>query len=84
MFEAKPGTLTAIDHTDSVILVRLDKILPRAEDATIDTAMRSAISTQASNDLSQDICTAFARDIQTRVGFEMDQQALNAVHAQFQ
>ena len=84
VFEAKPGTVTAIDHTDSVVLVRLDKILPRAEDATIDTAMRSAISTQASNDLSQDIFTAFARDIQTRVGFEMDQQALNAVHAQFQ
>jgi peptidyl-prolyl cis-trans isomerase D len=84
VFEATPGTLTAIDHTDSVILVRLDNILPRAEDATIDTAMRSAISTQAGNDLSQDIFTAFARDIQTRVGFEMDQQALNAVHAQFQ
>ena len=84
VFEATPGTLTAIDHTDSVILVRLDKILPRAEDATIDTAMRSAISTQAGNDLSQDIFTAFARDIQTRVGFEIDQQALNAVHAQFQ
>jgi peptidyl-prolyl cis-trans isomerase D len=46
--------------------------------------MRSAISTQAGNDLSQDIFIAFARDIQTRAGIELDQQALNAVHAQFQ
>jgi peptidyl-prolyl cis-trans isomerase D len=84
VFEATPGTITAIDNTDSVILVRLDNILPRDEDATNDTAMRSAISTQAGNDLSQDIFTAYARDIQMRVGFEMDQQTLNAVHAQFQ
>jgi peptidyl-prolyl cis-trans isomerase D len=84
VFEATPGTLIAIDHTDSVVLVRLDNILPRAEDAANDIAIRSAISTQAGNDLSQDIFIAFARDIQTRVGFEMDQQALNAVHAQFQ
>ncbi|MDG2406269.1 MAG: peptidylprolyl isomerase, partial [Paracoccaceae bacterium] len=84
VFEATPGTLTAIDHMDSVILVRLDNILPRAEDETTDPAMRSAISTQAGNDLSQDIFSAFARDIQTRVGFELNQQALNAVHTQFQ
>jgi len=65
-------------------LVRLDAVLPRAQDVALDGPMRDAINAQATNDLSQDIFAAFARDLQTRIGFELDQQALNAVHAQFQ
>ena len=36
------------------------------------------------NDISQDIFTAYAREVQNRAGFELDQQALNTVHAQLQ
>jgi len=34
--------------------------------------------------LSNDIYAAFARQIQARAGISLDQQALNAVHANFQ
>ena len=84
VFDAEPGTMTMLDDTDSVVLVRLDAVLPRKEDAELDGQMREAINAQATNDLSQDIFAAFASDLQTRIGFELDQQALNAVHAQFQ
>jgi peptidyl-prolyl cis-trans isomerase D len=84
VFDAEPGTMTMLDDTDSVVLVRLDAVLPRKEDADLDGQMREAINAQATNDLSQDIFAAFASDLQTRIGFELDQQALNAVHAQFQ
>ncbi len=84
VFDAEPGTMTMLDDTDSVVLVRLDAVLPRKEGADLDGQMREAINAQAINDLSQDIFAAFASDLQTRIGFELDQQALNAVHAQFQ
>lgn len=84
VFEAEPGTMTMLDDTDSVVLVRLDAVLPRKEGADLDGQMREAINAQAINDLSQDIFAAFASDLQSRIGFELDQQALNAVHAQFQ
>ena len=84
VFDAEPGTMTMLDDTDSVVLVRLDAVLPRKEDADLDGQMREAINAQAINDLSQDIFAAFASDLQSRIGFELDQQALNAVHAQFQ
>ena len=76
--------MTMLDDTDSVVLVRLDAVLPRKADADLDGQMREAINAQAINDLSQDIFAAFASDLQSRIGFELDQQALNAVHAQFQ
>ena len=84
VFDAATGTITILDDADSVVLVRLDAVLPRAQDVALDGPMRDAINAQATNDLSQDIFAAFARDLQTRIGFELDQQALNAVHAQFQ
>ena len=84
VFDAEPGTMTMLDDTDSVVLVRLDAVLPRKEGADLDGQMREAINAQAINDLSQDIFAAFASDLQSRIGFELDQQALNAVHAQFQ
>ena len=84
VFDAEPGTMTMLDDTDSVVLVRLDAVLPRKADADLDGQMREAINAQAINDLSQDIFAAFASDLQSRIGFELDQQALNAVHAQFQ
>ena len=84
VFDAEPGTMTMLDDTDSVVLVRLDAVLPRKADADLDGQMRKAINAQAINDLSQDIFAAFASDLQSRIGFELDQQALNAVHAQFQ
>ena len=84
VFDAEPGTMTMLDDTDSVVLVRLDAVLPRKADADLDGQMRGAINAQAINDLSQDIFAAFANDLQSRIGFELDQQALNAVHAQFQ
>ena len=83
VFDAEPGTMTMLDDTDSVVLVRLDAVLPRKEGADLDGQMREAINAQAINDLSQDIFAAFASDLQSRIGFELDQQALNAVHAQF-
>ena len=84
IFEVAAGTVTMLDDSDSVVLLRLDAVLPRTEDGASDAQMRTAINTQATQDLSQDIFAAFARDLQTRIGFELDQQALNAVHAQFQ
>ena len=84
VFDAEPGTMTMLDDTDSVVLVRLDAVLTRKADADLDGQMREAINAQAINDLSQDIFAAFASDLQSRIGFELDQQALNAVHAQFQ
>jgi peptidyl-prolyl cis-trans isomerase D len=46
--------------------------------------IRNALSSQFNATLSNDMYAAFARQIQARAGISLDQQALNAVHANFQ
>ena len=84
IFATEPGAVTAIDDAASILLVRVDAVLPWAKNLEGDTEMEAAILAQAANDISQDIFTAYAREVQNRAGFELDQQALNAVHAQLQ
>ncbi|MCJ7873681.1 peptidylprolyl isomerase [Phaeobacter sp. J2-8] len=78
-----PGTLTLPFNGNAVVL-RLDAIhapdMTSAENATI----LDALASQVSNGISNDLFQALSQDIQSRVGINIDQQALNAVHANFQ
>jgi peptidyl-prolyl cis-trans isomerase D len=45
--------------------------------------LRAQLTSQASSAVAQDLFDAFATDIQQRAGINLDQNALNAVHANF-
>ena len=48
------------------------------------TQLRSALEDQAAGDIAQDLYQVLADDVRNRAGISLNQQALNAVHANFQ
>lgn len=78
-----PGTLT-LPHQGRAVIVRLDSITPPDFDSAENQVILKALEQQVDGSLANDMFEALARDIQARVGISIDQQALNAVHANFQ
>ena len=78
-----PGVIT-LPHEGAAVLIRLEQVQEPDVDSEESQAVLTAVEQQVSNGLSTDLFQALARDIQSRVGIGIDQQALNAVHANFQ
>ncbi|WP_293446866.1 peptidylprolyl isomerase [Planktotalea sp.] len=83
LFEAEKGTTVIVDDVTDVLVIRLDDVLAADEESDDITAVRERLSSQASSAISQDLFEAYARDIQQRAGINLDQNAINAVHANF-
>lgn len=83
LFEAELGAVRVVEDTDSVVILRLDGILPADEGSDDVAALRERLSASAASSVSQDLFEAFATDIQQRAGIQLDQNAINAVHASF-
>ena len=83
-FELEIGQSEAITDGSEVVVVTLNAV--NAGDVTSEDAatISNALSSQFNATLSNDMYAAFARQIQARAGISLDQQALNAVHANFQ
>ena len=69
---------------DAVMIVELDKVTAPDLTSGENAALIAAVARQASQQLSQDIFNAYANAIRSETEITIDQQALNAVHAQFQ
>ncbi|HEY9037762.1 MAG TPA: peptidyl-prolyl cis-trans isomerase [Roseovarius sp.] len=88
VFDLEEGETMAIPGRDSLIIVRLDAIrspdtAPDATDGDL-AQIRQTLRGSAANDIAQDLYQALASDIRSRAGITLDQQAINAVHANFQ
>ncbi|MGH1576354.1 peptidyl-prolyl cis-trans isomerase [Planktotalea sp.] len=83
LFDAEQGTTVVVDDVSDVLIIRLDEVLPADEDSDDIKAVRVRLNNQAASAVSQDLFEAFARDIQQRAGIQLDQNAINAVHANF-
>lgn len=78
------GELRVIDSANGVILVRLNAVaMPDTSDPEI-TTLKARITEQLASGVSQDMFQAYAQALQVMYPAEINQQALNAVHAQFQ
>ncbi|MCH2096184.1 MAG: SurA N-terminal domain-containing protein [Rhodobacteraceae bacterium] len=84
VFEMTEGEARAIQTRDGAILVQLSEIIPVDRDDEDMQRLGTALSDQASSGISQDLFRALSTDIRSRVGIELDQNAINAVHTQFQ
>ncbi|MCQ0092907.1 peptidylprolyl isomerase [Roseovarius sp. M141] len=88
LFDMQEGDVMTIPGTTDLFIVRLDAI--ESPDATPDATdgdlvqMRQTLRDSAANDIAQDLYQALAGDIRSRAGITLDQQAINAVHANFQ
>ncbi len=82
VFEMESGELRVIPGNGSALIVRLDEELPPAE-TDEQRQMQDALAAQLNQALAQDIFNIYVRDAQTRARPVLDQQALNAVQANF-
>ncbi|MDG1085891.1 MAG: SurA N-terminal domain-containing protein [Planktotalea sp.] len=83
LFEAEKGASVVVDDVTDVLIVRLDDVLAADEDSDDIQALRTQLNNQAATAVAQDLFEAYATEIQQRAGIQLDQNALNAVHANF-
>lgn len=82
VFDMEPGAVSVISGDGVVVLARLDAALPPAD--TPDMArLRAAISQELDQTLAQEVFDVFVRDAQRRARPTFNQDAINAVHANF-
>ncbi|MCR9155816.1 MAG: SurA N-terminal domain-containing protein [Rhodobacteraceae bacterium] len=81
VFEMRVGDTRAVAGIGEVIVLKLDAITPvDRSDGDIEM-LAQALRNQASNSIAEDLFRAFATDVQQRAGVEINQPAINAVHA---
>jgi peptidyl-prolyl cis-trans isomerase D len=83
VFAMEQGEVQVIEGEGRLFVLRLDSIAPPAEEDEEMNRLRNALRDQVASDLGQDIFQILANDIRARAGVELDQSALNAVHANF-
>lgn len=84
VFEMGVGDTRAVAGTGTVILLRLDGITAvDRSDGDIEM-LAEALRNQAANSVAEDLFRAFASDVQRRAGVDINQPAINAVHALIQ
>lgn len=78
------GDVELIQGGGRLFVLRLDDVRkPDATDPDLAT-LRQSIQEQTAGSIAQDLYQILANDIRTRAGIELNQQALNAVHTNFQ
>ena len=83
-FDMEPGETRAVTGLADVMLLRLDTVNAADHDSEQAQLLTDSLQQQASSAIAQDLFNAMATEIQSRMGLELNQQAINAVHAQFQ
>jgi peptidyl-prolyl cis-trans isomerase D len=83
-FAMEPGEIATLDGFGAVVILKLEEILPPDLNNADVQAMRGSLAQQLQGSLSNDIYRAVAEDIRQRAGIELNQQAITAVHSNFQ
>ncbi|WP_300437587.1 peptidyl-prolyl cis-trans isomerase [uncultured Mameliella sp.] len=84
VFDMEPNQVRAVSTGDTAVVVRLDDILAVDPDDEQAKQLATLFRDQAAQSVAQDLFRALASDIQDRAGVDLDQPAINAVHANFQ
>lgn len=83
VFQLAQGDIRVIEAPGFVGVLRLDTIVPAATTGADVTALKAALAAQIEQAISQDAFGAFTAALTARSGIRLDQNAINAVHAQF-
>ena len=84
VFDMETGEARVVRGQDGVAVVRLDAVRAPDPDAPEVAQMRQRLAQQAGDALAQDFYGAFADAVRARAGVDLNQQAINAVHSNFQ
>lgn len=83
VFSMEPGEATLIEGDGRLYVLKLDEINPPDPEDEELTQLRQILENQAASSISQDIFSLVADDFRERAGVDLDFQAINAVHANF-
>lgn len=83
VFQLAQSDIRVIEAPGFVGVLRLDTIVPAATTGADVTALKAALAAQIEQAISQDAFGAFTAALTARSGIRLDQNAINAVHAQF-
>ncbi len=83
IFQMSLGDVRVFQAESGAALVRLDTITPPDPDGAEAEALKANFNQQAIQDMAGDVLLMFTRAIQNSAGVQVNQQAINAVHAQF-
>ena len=83
-FKQSVGDKTVLMQNDKAVIVQLDAINKGDRDSDDAKALRANIEQQFGASLADDLFSVFATQIQQSAGISLNQQAINAVHANFQ
>ncbi|MFT4148953.1 MAG: SurA N-terminal domain-containing protein [Paracoccaceae bacterium] len=83
VFEMKEGEIRAIEGPGFTALVRVDRVIPAAPEGPDADALRASIKAQIDQGLSDDAMQLWTGALANDAGITIDQQAIDAVNAQF-
>ena len=83
VFDMAEGDVRVVAADGEALIVRLDSVRAPDLDNTGEAVIRQAVGQQAQQELSDDVLTAFTNALIGMAGVEVNQTAINAVHAQF-
>lgn len=83
VFAMAPGDVRVIEGPNFTGVLRLDEILPAAQEGEDVAALKEALSAQIEQAFAQDALQLFSNALTNEAGIYLDQNAINAVHAQF-
>lgn len=82
-FEGNEGEVQVIETEDGAALLRVDAVAAPDGDTEEAQQIKQRFAAQAGQGYAQDLVDAFTRAVEMRAGIELNQAAINAVHAQF-
>lgn len=84
MFKLNEGDVKIVEGPEFVAVVRLDRVMPAVTEGEDAAALKGALSTQLEQAIATDAFNAFTNALTDEAGIELDQAAINAVHASLQ
>jgi peptidyl-prolyl cis-trans isomerase D len=82
-FEMAPNEVRVVADATGAWIVRLERIAPADQAGAESQMLKSLLTEQTAQEVSDDLLDAFTEALAARRGIEINQAALNAVHAQF-
>ena len=83
VFAMAAGEVRVIEGPGYTAVVQLDTIAPASTENADTTTLREAINVQAGQAIAADAFTLYTNALTAQAGISLDQNAINAVHAQF-
>jgi peptidyl-prolyl cis-trans isomerase D len=83
VFAMAPGEFRVVSDATGAWIVRLDKVTPADQDGPEAQSLKGLLVQQVAQEASSDVLAAFTQALTATKGVEINQAAVNAVHAQF-